>query len=330
MRSPLRFHVQRLTTSVGAAALALLGSACASTIANRSPIGERFPAVEGTSLAGVARELPADLGGQPAVLLLGYVMKAQFDLDRWLVGLADIGTPVAILEVPTVRGLVPGLISGTIDAGMQMGIPAEDWAQVVTLYGDDAKRIVEWTGNDRPRNGRVALVDGEGRVVWFHDRGFSAGHLLELDRAARSLLQDSTLQENTMSNTEGGSVERDVRELLDSQAAAWNRGDLEQFLELGYWRDDRLAFFSGGSVTRGFDTVAARYRQRYLTDGATMGQLTFADVEVEPLAPGLARASGRWGLVHAAGEPAGGLFTLLLRELPEGWRIVFDHTSSDG
>lgn len=325
MRSPIRFDVQRLTTWVGAAALALLGSACASTIANRSPIGEQFPAVEGTSLAGDARALPADLGGQPAVLLLGYVMKAQFDLDRWLVGLADIGTPVAILEVPTVRGLVPGLISGTIDSGMRSGIPIEDWAQVVTLYGDDAKRVVEWTGNDRPRNGRVALVDGEGRVVWFHDRGFSAGQLLELDRAARSLVQG-----NTMSKTDGESVERDVRDLLDSQAAAWNRGDLELFLDLGYWRDDRLAFFSGGSVTRGFDTVAARYRQRYLTDGATMGQLTFADVEVEPLAPGLARASGRWGLVHAAGEPAGGLFTLLLRELPEGWRIVFDHTSSDG
>ncbi|MBI1382499.1 MAG: DUF4440 domain-containing protein [Planctomycetaceae bacterium] len=308
-----------------AAALALVCSACASTIANRSPIGERFPAVEGTSLAGDARELPADLGGQPAVLLLGYVMKAQFDLDRWLVGLADLGTPVDILEVPTVRGLVPGLISGTIDAGMQSGIPAEDWAQVVTLYGDDAARIVEWTGNERPRNGRVALVDGDGRVVWFHDRGFSAGQLLELDRAARSLVQG-----NTMSKSDGESVEREVRELLDSQAAAWNRGDLEQFLELGYWRDDRLAFFSGGSVTRGFDTVAARYRQRYLTDGATMGRLTFADVEVEPLAPGLARASGRWGLVHAAAEPAGGLFTLLLRELPEGWRIVFDHTSSDG
>lgn len=310
---------------VASAALALLGCACASTVNNRNPLGEPFPSVQGTSLAGDERELPGDLQGQPAVLLLGYVMKSQFDLDRWLLGLAELGTPLPILEVPTVRGLVPGLIAGTIDAGMQSGIPAEDWAQVVTLYGDDAKRIVNWTGNERPRNGRALLLDGEGRVVWFHDRGFSAGRLLELDRAARSLVQG-----NTMSKTDGASVERDVRDLLDSQAAAWNRGDLELFLDLGYWRDDRLAFFSGGTVTRGFDTVAARYRKRYLTDGATMGQLTFADVEVEPLAPGLARASGRWGLLHAEGDPAGGLFTLLLRERPEGWRIVFDHTSSDG
>jgi hypothetical protein len=58
---------------------------------------------------------------------------------------------------------------------------------VVCVYGGDAKKIVAITGNEQPRNGRIFLLDAEGKVVWFHDRGFSAGKLTELDAKAREL-----------------------------------------------------------------------------------------------------------------------------------------------
>ena len=70
---------------------------------------------------------------------------------------------------------------------MRSGIPEEDWASVITVYGSDADRIVALTGNEQPRNMRVLLLDAEGRVRWFHDRGFSAAKLLELVRTAREL-----------------------------------------------------------------------------------------------------------------------------------------------
>jgi hypothetical protein len=59
---------------------------------------------------------------------------------------------------------------------------------VVTVYGEQGEAIVELTGNESPRNIRVLLLDAEGKVVWMHDRGFSAGKLLELDAAVRELL----------------------------------------------------------------------------------------------------------------------------------------------
>lgn len=161
---------------------------CRTTVPNRDPLGEPFPAVSGEGLDGTVRALPADLDGAPAVLLVGYVQDAQFDLDRWLLGLLQAGTPGRVLEVPTVAGLVPGLIAGTIDGGMRSGIPSEDWASVVTLYRADAKRVVALTGNERPRNGRILLLDEEGRVDWFHDRGYSAAKLVELDARVRALL----------------------------------------------------------------------------------------------------------------------------------------------
>jgi hypothetical protein len=170
------------------AALCLLSSlACATTAPNRDPVGERFPRASGKALDGTARTLPDDLAGQPAVLLVGYVQGAQFDLDRWILGLLQAKTPVRILEVPTIEGLVPTVISGWIDSGMRSGIPAEDWPAVVTVYGSEAAGIVRLTGEERPRNARVILLDPEGRVAWFHDRGYSAAKALELDVAARAL-----------------------------------------------------------------------------------------------------------------------------------------------
>jgi hypothetical protein len=182
------------TVKLGALALALLALAvapllsCRATIENRSPLGERFPAVTGESLAGDETALPDDLAGAPAVLLLGYDQDAQFDADRGLFGLLQARTPVRILEVPTIPGLIPSLLDGTIDEGMRSGIPSEDWASVVTVYGSPAREVVALTGNENGRNMRVLLLDRDGVVRWFHDRGYSAGKMLELDAAARALV----------------------------------------------------------------------------------------------------------------------------------------------
>lgn len=146
---------------------------CTSPIPRRDPTGEPFPTVAGRSLADDPITLPDDLAGEPALLVVGYVQDAQFDIDRWLLGLIQGDVAVRTLEVPTVRGLVPGLIRGTIDGGMRGGIPEAYWGDVVTVYGD-AEAIAAFTGTERPRNARVLLLDPEGRVVWFHDEGYAA------------------------------------------------------------------------------------------------------------------------------------------------------------
>jgi hypothetical protein len=168
--------------------LALTLSACSGTEPGVDVLGLRFPEARGESLAGQPVQLPSDFAGAPVVLLLGYVQNAQFDADRWLYGLLQADPPVRVVEVPTIRGLAAGLAARQIDAGMRSGIPAEDWGSVVTLYGGEAAGIVRLTGNENPRNVRVLLLDGEGYVRWFHDRGFSAGVLLELEQEIRALV----------------------------------------------------------------------------------------------------------------------------------------------
>lgn len=161
------------------AALALL-TGCAGSIDNRNPTGERFPSVVGESLAGEQVALPDALEGAPAILLIGYKQDTQFDIDRWLMGFAQARVDARILEIPTIPGLVPSMLSGWIDDGMRSGIPRDDWRIVVTLYGAAAKPVARFTGNENGNNARVIVLDGGGKVVLFEDAGYSVRRALEI------------------------------------------------------------------------------------------------------------------------------------------------------
>jgi ketosteroid isomerase-like protein len=116
-----------------------------------------------------------------------------------------------------------------------------------------------------------------------------------------------------------------IRAVLDAQTAAWNRGDVEGFMD-GYERSDQTVFVSGDTITRGWQTVLDRYKKSYDTR-EKMGTLVFDDLDIKPLSPFYAVAAGRWHLTRYGDAPHG-RFTLILRKTSAGWRIVHDHTSS--
>jgi len=150
-------------------------------------MGKPFPAVKASSLAGKEVSIPADLAGKPALLFVGYEQMTQFDIDRWLLALQAAGISSApVYELPTIPGLVPGLFAGRITEGMRTGIPAEDWASVVTIYGD-ASKVAEFFGNEVRLPARVVLLDAAGKVAFFHDRGFSPGALDRLRSALEGI-----------------------------------------------------------------------------------------------------------------------------------------------
>jgi ketosteroid isomerase-like protein len=116
-----------------------------------------------------------------------------------------------------------------------------------------------------------------------------------------------------------------IQALLDRQVEAWNRHDLEGFMD-GYWNSPDLTFYSGTTPVSGWKTTLDRYRMRYQSEGVEMGHLEFSDLIIEPLGPNAAFVRGRWRLGTSSGEQSG-LYTLTFRKLPEGWKIVHDHTS---
>ena len=117
----------------------------------------------------------------------------------------------------------------------------------------------------------------------------------------------------------------EIQSVLTAQQDAWNRGDIDAFMN-GYARSASTVFVSQDEVNRGWETVRDRYRVKY-SDRTKMGTLSFSEIEVTMLSPDAAVVLGRWRLKRTNDEPHG-RFTLIFNHLPEGWRIVHDHTSA--
>tara|TARA_R110000803_G_scaffold110066_2_gene178454 strand:+ start:276 stop:752 length:477 start_codon:yes stop_codon:yes gene_type:complete len=116
-----------------------------------------------------------------------------------------------------------------------------------------------------------------------------------------------------------------ITALLERQDEAWNRGDIDAFMN-GYWRSPELRFASGGDVTRGWDETNARYHRVYATPDL-MGRLVTSDYEIVLLSPDAAIAHGAWLLERVSDRPSG-LYTLVLRKIDGEWLIVSDTTTS--
>jgi uncharacterized protein (TIGR02246 family) len=115
-----------------------------------------------------------------------------------------------------------------------------------------------------------------------------------------------------------------IRGVLTAQQSAWNRGDVEGFLQ-GYWHSPELTFSGSGGIARGWEAVLARYKEHY-PDRSAMGKLDFSGLEFRFLGPDAALVLGRWHLERQTGD-VGGVFSLVFARFPEGWRIIHDHTS---
>ena len=125
-------------------------------------------------------------------------------------------------------------------------------------------------------------------------------------------------------NSYAQQAETEIRNMLQQQQDAWNGGDISAYMS-GYWQNDSLAFIGGNKTTYGWKPVLERYRKSY-PDKATMGELTFSDLNIHPLSGGEYFAIGKWHLSRPKGD-AGGSFHLLYRNINGKWLIVMDYTN---
>ncbi len=117
-------------------------------------------------------------------------------------------------------------------------------------------------------------------------------------------------------------------ETFEAQEVAWNDGDLETFVEIGYDDSDSTTFFSGDTRLDGFDAILSHFKKSYRKGGKEMGELSYSDIDVEMLGEDHALVRGRWRLILSGGVWIGGWFTAVMIEGGDGWRIIHDHTST--
>jgi ketosteroid isomerase-like protein len=126
------------------------------------------------------------------------------------------------------------------------------------------------------------------------------------------------------SDTSDAKAGADIRKVMNEQTAAWNRGDIEGFMQ-GYWKSENLVFVSSDNVTKGWQPTLDRYQKNY-DSREKMGTLTFSGLTINVLNKQWATVLGSWSLAREKDTPHG-KFTLIFRKFKDGWRIVHDHTS---
>ena len=162
-------------------------SACSSTYQNKNVQGEIVPTMAGETLEKQSVQIPTLFTSELTLLLVGYKQDTQFDIDRWLIGLDMTETRVDAYEIPAIQGMFPRMFKTQINNGMRKGIPKELWKGVITLY-QDGETMQLFTGNENPNNARIMLINQQGKVLYFYDRGFSVDAL----NALRAVLDSST------------------------------------------------------------------------------------------------------------------------------------------
>lgn len=128
------------------------------------------------------------------------------------------------------------------------------------------------------------------------------------------------------------SDEAQIRAAIRAQTEAWNRGDIPAFMQA--YENSPETTFIGITLRKGYQPILQRYQQSY-TSREQMGTLTFSDIDVRLLSTGcgkseIALVTGKFHLARTArGEATkdDGIFSLVWRKGPHGWRIILDHTS---
>ena len=118
--------------------------------------------------------------------------------------------------------------------------------------------------------------------------------------------------------------ENSIRKVLTGQTNAWNKGDLQQYMQ-GYWQNDSLMFIGKSGITYGWQKTLENYKKGY-PDTAAMGKLNFELLQVKKLSVDYYFVVGKWNLIRSIGN-VGGSFTLLFRKIKNTWVIISDHSS---
>jgi ketosteroid isomerase-like protein len=138
----------------------------------------------------------------------------------------------------------------------------------------------------------------------------------------------ATFTVSGMAQGAGEAARTAIRKVIEAQQSAWNRQDLEGFMA-GYWNSPELTFFSGAHESQGWRAALDRYQKNYQGAGHEMGNLEFSNLRIEMLGPEAAFVRGEFHLTTSDGKTPHGLFTLIFRKFPEGWKIIHDHSAAE-
>ena len=115
-----------------------------------------------------------------------------------------------------------------------------------------------------------------------------------------------------------------IKAVFDTTTAGWNRGELAAYLSA--YTDSATAMGSNGPE-RGVNAIGDQMRAGYWKTGRPAQVLHYEHLEIRPLGPDQALATGQYVLSGGGRPNRTGWFTTIWLRTPAGWRMVHDHSS---
>ena len=118
--------------------------------------------------------------------------------------------------------------------------------------------------------------------------------------------------------------EKEIYDQLMRMADAWNRHDIDAYLD-GFLHSDDVVVVVEGETVRGWDLLSRAYHSGYPKPDE-MGTLTVDRMQVQMLAPDLGFVLSSY-TVSFPKKKTFGTDSIIMRKVSAGWRELISHTS---
>jgi uncharacterized protein (TIGR02246 family) len=118
-------------------------------------------------------------------------------------------------------------------------------------------------------------------------------------------------------------AEAQIRAVLDSTAAGWNQGDLQQYLSA---YTETATEMGANGPEGGKSAIERTMRQGFWKTGRPLQNLRYEHVEVRMLGKDHALVTGQYVLSGAERPDRTGWFTTVWTRTQQGWRMIHDHS----
>ena len=114
-----------------------------------------------------------------------------------------------------------------------------------------------------------------------------------------------------------------IRAVLDSTAAGWNQGNLEQYLSA--YTESATEMLADGPKG-GKSVIEQTMRNGFWKTGRPLQTLRYEHIEVRMLGKDNALVTGQYVLSGGGRPDRSGWFTTVWTRTREGWRMIHDHS----
>lgn len=117
--------------------------------------------------------------------------------------------------------------------------------------------------------------------------------------------------------------EKQIQKVIEEEMEAWNRGDIEGYVQF-YTPDDSCRMIYSSGITYGRDSILAFYKKHWPKE--KMGKLELDQTTMERVSDEYYFVTGRF-TVFTNGKTIRGRYSSLMKKVNGKWYIYTDHSA---